>query len=154
MKSPTSLRKASELRGEFYVWYFCKKPDAKLEKGLRGFVLVALMSVLSKWLCAGVGGTRARGTRADWNELHVSAERSVSCEHLQALLTNIPLRHWEWQEDRRDTWVPEFFRYRTAFVANLDVNTAFRCGQALCSVSKFDPHRTARARCGSIFWRR
>ena len=34
-----------------------------------------------------------------------SAKRCVNCEHVLALLTNIPPRHWEWQEDQRDAWV-------------------------------------------------
>ena len=40
-------------------------------------------------------------------------------------LTSILRRHWEWQEDRRCAWVPGFFRYKTAFLASLDVKTAF-----------------------------
>ena len=41
---------------------------------------------------------------------------------MQASLTNLPQRHWAWQEDRRNDWVPGFFRYRTA---SLDVKTTF-----------------------------
>ena len=43
---------------------------------------------------------------------------------MQALLTNILQRYWKRQEDRRDAWVLGFFKYRTAFVASLDVRTA------------------------------
>ena len=32
---------------------------------------------------------------------HVGAERGVNCEHMQAMVTNMLQRHWEWQEDRR-----------------------------------------------------
>ena len=59
---------------------------------------------------------------------HAGAERSVNCAHLQALLSNTQQRHWEWQENRRTDWVPLFFRYRTAFMASLDVKTGFDGG--------------------------
>ena len=49
----------------------------------------------------------------------------VNCEHLQACLTNMLQRHGEWQEDHWDEWIAGFFRYTTAFVASLDVKTAF-----------------------------
>ena len=55
----------------------------------------------------------------------MGAERGVICEHMQALLTNILERHWEWQEDHRTEWEPGFFRYRTACMASLDVKTPF-----------------------------
>ena len=57
--------------------------------------------------------------------LHVGAERGVNCEHMQALVTNKFQRHWEWQEDRRTELQPGLFRYNTAFIASLDVKTAF-----------------------------
>ena len=44
---------------------------------------------------------------------------------MQALVTNIFQRHWEWQEDRRVDLQPGRFRYNTAFMASLDVKTAF-----------------------------
>ena len=53
-----------------------------------------------------------------------SRERS-NCEHMQALVTNIFQRHWEWQEDRRTDLQPGMYRYNTAFMASLDVKTAF-----------------------------
>ena len=36
-------------RGKFYASCSSKKPDAKLENGLRGFRTIALLSVFSKW---------------------------------------------------------------------------------------------------------
>ena len=62
---------------------------------------------------------------SEWKRLHVGAERGVNCEHMQVLVTNILQRHWEWQEDRRVDLQPGRFRYNTAFVASLDVKTAF-----------------------------
>ena len=35
--------------------------------------------------------------RIAWKSLHVGAERGINCEHMQ--VTNVPQRHWEWQED-------------------------------------------------------
>ena len=36
----------------------------------------------------------------------------------------VSMLRWEWQEDRRDAWVPGFFKYQTALVASLDVRSA------------------------------
>ena len=52
----------------------------------------------------------------EWRNLHVGAEGGVNCEHmqaLQALLTNILLRLWEWQEARKTDLEPEFSRFQT-----------------------------------------
>ena len=46
-------------------------------------------------------------------------------EHMQAVVTNIFQRHWEWQEDSRTDLQPGLFRYNTAIMASLDVKTAF-----------------------------
>ena len=71
-----------------------------------------------------------------WKRLHVGAERGVNCEHMmQALVTNTFQRHWEWQEDRRVDLQPGLFRYITAFIASLDVMTAFDVA-SLALVSK------------------
>ena len=51
-------------------------------------------------------------------------ERRAICEHMHALLKKIQHRQWEWQNDRRNDWVPGFFRYSSAFMASLDVKTA------------------------------
>ena len=55
----------------------------------------------------------------------MGAERGVNCEHMQALVTNIFQRHWEWQEDRRVDLQLGRYRYNTAFMDSLDVKTAF-----------------------------
>ena len=59
----------------------------------------------------------------------------VNYEQKQELFTNILQRHWKWQKDRRDAWVPGFFTCKTAFVASLDVKTAFNVAQPF-----FDQH--------------
>ena len=59
------------------------------------------------------------------HEENVEAERGVNCEHMQTLVTKKFQRHWEWQEDRRTDLQPGFYRYNMAFMASLDVKTAF-----------------------------
>ena len=44
---------------------------------------------------------------------------------MQVLLTNLLQKHWEWQENRRKDWEPGKFRYKTMYMASLDVKTAF-----------------------------
>ena len=73
---------------------FLKKPDAKLEKGLRGFRAIALLSVFSKWYTTVlVDMLHDEKELYEWRMLHVGAERGVNCEHMQALVTNIFQRH-------------------------------------------------------------
>ena len=105
---------------------FLKKPNAKLEKGLRVFRAIALLSVFSKWYTTVVVDMlHDENEPSEWKLLHVGAERGVTCEHMQVLVTNIFQRHWEWQEDRRVDLQLVRFRYNTAFMASLDVKTAF-----------------------------
>ena len=59
------------------------------------------------------------GTLACW------CREGVNCEHMQALVTNMFQRHWEWQEDRWTDIQPGMCRYNTAFMASLDVKKAF-----------------------------
>ena len=105
---------------------FLKKPDAKLEQGLRGFRAIALLNVFSKWYATVlVDMLHEEKEPSEWKRLHVGAERGVNCEHMQALVTNIFQRHWKWQEDRRPDLRPGLYWYDTAFMAILDVKTAF-----------------------------
>ena len=105
---------------------FLKKPDAKLERGLRGLRAIALSSVFFKWYTTVlVDLLHEENEPIVWRSLHVGAERGVNCEHMQVLLTNIRLRHWEWEEDRPTDLQPGFYRYNTAFMASLDVKKAF-----------------------------
>ena len=108
-------------RGKFTA-LFLKKPDARLEKGLRGFRAI-LLSVFSEWYTAVL--VDLLHEEKEWRKLHVGAERGVNCEHMQTLVTNIFQRHWEWQEDKRADLQPGMYRYNTAFMASLDVKTAF-----------------------------
>ena len=84
---------------------FLKKPDAKLEKGLRGFRVIALLSVYSKWYTTVlVDLLHEEKEQIEWRSLHVGAERGVNCEHMQAVA------HWEWQEDRWTDFSPTFLQ--------------------------------------------
>ena len=68
---------------------FLKKPGAKLEKGIRGFRAIALLSVFSKWYTSVlVDMLHEEKEPIEWMELHVGAERGVNCEHMQVLLAN------------------------------------------------------------------
>ena len=78
------------------AFVFIKKPDAKLQKGLRGFRAIALLSVFSKWKTTVlVDLLHEEMEPVEWDWLRVEAERGVNCEHMQALLTNRFQRHWE-----------------------------------------------------------
>ena len=82
--------------------------DTKLEKGT-----------------SGRGPRRSQLLRRVLQMVHNHDEREPSeWKRLQALVTNMFQRHWEWQEDRRVDLQPARFRYNTAFMANLDVKTA------------------------------
>ena len=85
---------------------FFKKPDIKLEMGLRGFRAIALFSVCGTrpfwWTCC-----MRRRSRLNGKALRVGARRGVNCEHMQALVMNFLL--------------PVRFRFDTTLMASLDV---------------------------------
>ena len=73
---------------------FLKKLDARLEKGLRGFRAVALLSVFPKWFTTVlVDLLHEEKEPIEWMSLHVGAERGVNCEHMQGLLANLLQKH-------------------------------------------------------------
>ena len=102
-----------------------KKKDAKLEKDLRGFRAIALLSVFSKWYTTVLVHPPHKDEPIEWRNLHVGAERGVNCEHMHAAVKNILQRRWEWQEDRRTDLQPGYYKYNTAFMASFNVKTAF-----------------------------
>ena len=98
---------------------FLKKPDAKLEKGHRGFRAIALLSVLSKWYTTVlVDLLHEEKGPIGWRSLHVGVGRGVNGEQMQALVTKINQRHWEWQENRWTDLETGFYRCNTAFLAS------------------------------------
>ena len=105
---------------------FLMKLDAKLEQGLRGFRAIAVLSAFSEWYTTVlVELLHEEKESVEWKSLSVGAERGVNCEHMQALVTNVFQRHLEWQEDRRTDLQPGMYRHNTAFMASVDVKTAF-----------------------------
>ena len=85
---------------------FLKKPDAQLEKGLRGFRAIALMSVFPKrYVTVLVDLLHQEKEKVEWRRLHVGAERGVNCEHM----LRRTIRH---RLKQGDTWVG--YRKRTA----------------------------------------
>ena len=65
---------------------FVKEPDARFEKGLRGFHAMALLSVFSTWYTTVlVDLLHEEQEPIEWSSLHVGAERGINCENLQAL---------------------------------------------------------------------
>ena len=103
------MSSANGVDNSFYVLVFLKKLDAKLEKGIREFLAIALVSLLAKWYAAVVVGLlHEEPDPIELKEQHVGAERGINSEHVQALLTSVLQWHWEWQEDRRDAWVLGF----------------------------------------------
>ena len=67
-------------RGKFYAscMFLSKKPDAKLEKGLRGFRSIALLSVFSYWYATVlVDMLHEEKEPSERKRLHVGAERRV-----------------------------------------------------------------------------
>ena len=60
-----------------------QKLDAKLEKGLREFRAIALLSVFSKWYSTVlVDMLHEERWPIEWKRLHVGAEREENCEHM------------------------------------------------------------------------
>ena len=105
---------------------FLKKLGARLEKGLRGFRAIALLSVFSRWYTTVlVDLLHEEKEPIEWMSLHVGVQRGVNCEHMQSLLTNLLQKHWEWQENRRKDLELGKFKYKTMYMASLDVKTAF-----------------------------
>ena len=76
---------------------FLRKPNTKLEKGIRGFRAIALLSMFSKWYTTVlVELLHEEKEPIEWRNLHVGAVRAhagVTYEHTAETL--------EWQEDRR-----------------------------------------------------
>ena len=96
-----------ERRGQFSRLVFLKKLDAKLEEGNRLFRALALMSVFPKWCAVVVVGLLHRSRLS--GRSCMLGPRGMNSEDMQVLLTNVPQRHWKWQEDHRDACVVRLF---------------------------------------------
>ena len=67
---------------------------------------ITVISVLAMLYAAVVSGCCRRNQTRNGGSGTFGAERGVNYEYLQALLTNILQKHWEWQ---RKNWVLGFF---------------------------------------------
>ena len=76
--------------------------------------------------------------------LQVGAESCVNCEHMQALVTNMLQRHWEWHEDKRTDLQPGLYRYSAAFMTRFGREDGFRCGPAFCGMKDSHPDKSPR----------
>ena len=112
---------------KFCAWCFSRNLTPSLRKDFRGLRAIALLSVFSEWYTTVlVDLLHEEKEPVEWKALHVGAERGVNSEHMQeAMLPNILQNHWEWQEDHPIHLQPALSRSNTAFMASLDVKTAF-----------------------------
>ena len=97
---------------------FLRKPDASADKCSQGDRAITLMLVM----CVIV---QMPNNTKGWGRLHVGLERGVECDHFQALVTNPSQTHREWQENWKETGWHGAHRYKTWYLASLDVKTAF-----------------------------
>ena len=93
-----------------------QKPDAKLEKGLRGFRAIALLSVFSNWYTTVlVDMLHEEKEPSEWKRMHVGAERGVNCELERSM------RSW-WRDNNiyRSKIVPMATAYSTVLNRSVD----------------------------------
>ena len=100
---------------------FLLKPDAKLEKGLRGFRAIALLSVFSRWYTTVLVDLLHE---EKWRSLHVGAERGQLRTHadLADEYTAKALGVEGGSPDRSGTGALQIQHH---FLASLDVKTVF-----------------------------
>ena len=79
---------------------FPKKPDARLEKGLRGFRGTPVLEDL----------LHEEKEPIEWLSLHVGAERGVNCEHMQGLLIIFCRNIGNGRKNRREDLEPGKFK--------------------------------------------
>ena len=91
--------------------------------------LTALMSVIAKWyLPVIVPMLKNTQEPNGLGRLQVGAGTGVMWE-LQMLVANLLQMHREWEKSRREEVPHRVHRYKTMYLANLDVNTAFDAAQ-------------------------
>ena len=119
---------------------FLKKPDAKLEnQGLRGFRAITLLSLFSEWYATVLVDLLLEEKKpVEMEEFARGSRERRLRTHAIPSYTYIP-ETWEWQEDRRTDLQPGFYRKNTAFMASLDVKTAFDVGHAISGIQDTQP---------------
>ena len=56
--------------------------------------------------------------------MRVGRTGGISCQLLQVIMTHLPQKHWEWQEDRKNN-VWHGSDKRPMYIASMDIKTAF-----------------------------
>ena len=56
--------------------------------------------------------------------MHVGGIEGISCQHLQVMMTQLPQKHWEWQEDRRHNVWHRSENRPTMYTGSMDIKTA------------------------------
>ena len=62
----------------------------------------------------------------NWKNLHVGGVDGISCQHLQVMVTNLPQKHREPQEERNPVLRHGAVVRPTIYLASLDIKSAFR----------------------------
>ena len=99
---------------------FMRKPDAAPTEWIRSYRAIALTSVMSKWYASCILLRLEKEKRARKME-----ESANWCQHLQAMVTNLPQKHWEWQEEKNPVMRHGTVVRPTMCMASLDIKTAF-----------------------------
>ena len=66
----------------------------------------------------------------------------ISGQHLQVMMTNLPQKHWEWQEERSPALKHGSTVRPTKYVASLDIKTAFNEAEPKHVAQTMDSHST------------
>ena len=77
----------------------------------------------------------------------MGAERGLNCEHMQALVTKIFQRHWEWQEDCRNRLASGIQQLSHGFPGEFGREDGIRRGQARSGIKNSHLDRGPRTRC-------
>ena len=78
----------------------------------------------------------------NWKNLHVGSVEGMSSQHLQVLMTNLPQKDWEWQEEGNPTLKHGSAVRPTMDLASLDIKTAFDEAKPKHVVQILDKHDT------------
>ena len=114
-----------------------------LKKGIRSCRAVALTSVMSKWYATCTLLRLEKEKQSEkWKNLHVGGVDGISCQHLQVMVTNLPQKHWERQEERNPVMRHGTVVRLTMYLASLDIKTAFDEAKPKHVAEIMDNHNT------------
>ena len=94
-------------------------------KGIRGHRAAALTSAMLKWYRHMYNSAYGKREPEEWKQSHVGGVDGISCQHFQAMITQLRQKHWEWHEDkRRDVW-HGIEKTPAMYTASMDNKAAF-----------------------------